>query len=281
MLRRSGRSLVRATLMGVAIAGGIATMVAPLAGERVSAQAASAQAAQVAQAASPTQVALPAGREIVDRYIAAIGGADVIANTESWHATGTFELPGQGITGSLDVYSARPALSLVKVSIAGLGDVQTGYDGKVAWSIEPASGPSVLTGRAHTQAADDARFDAVLHAPSFTRELTTVEQVEFDRQQAYKVKVVLASGRERFEFYSVESGLQVGTEGAQETPMGTVPTTTFLRNYQRFGPMLQATEIVQRPLGFEQVVRITGFEYDNVPPETFALPPAIQALVKR
>lgn len=273
MVRRSEPVLGRVTL-GVALVVGILAA-SPGAGHPVLAQSAATAQAPAAQAA------LPAAREIIDRYVAAIGGAEAIAAISSWSATGTFELPGQGITGSLEVYSARPAKSLVKVTIAGLGDVQTGYDGRVAWSMDPASGPALLTGQTLTQAADDAHFDAVLHLPSFTREMTTVERVTFDGQQAHKVKVVYVSGREQFEYYSVETGLQIGTEGQRETPMGRVPSLTYLRNYKQFGPIVQATELVNQALGIEQVLRITAFDYDNVPDSTFALPPAIQALVKR
>ena len=239
------------------------------------------QAQTPAAAGDQAQAALPAGREIVDRHVDAIGGAEAVRGTSSWRAQGSFELPGQGITGTLEVLSARPARSLVTLYVPGFGEVRSGYDGRVAWTIDPASGPSVLSGRALTQAADDARFDAVLHPEGFTSELTTVERTEFDRRPAYKVKVVFASGREQFDYYDVETGLQIGTEGSRETPLGFVPSITYLRNYKAFGPLRQATEIVQQPLGIEQVVRIASIEYDVVPETAFALPPPIQALVKR
>ena len=38
--------------------------------------------------------------------------------------------------------------------------------------------------------------------------------------------------------------------------------------------------MVQRILGIEQVMQISSYEFDVVPPEVFDLPPAIKALIK-
>lgn len=226
------------------------------------------------------QAALPTGREVVDRFIDLIGGADAIASVTSYRARGSFELTDQGIVGSLEILAARPDRNVVRVNVPGVGEILSGYDGKVGWTINPASGPAVLSGSALEQAAEDAVFEAVLHPPSMTKDLVTVGQTDFNGQQSYQVKVVFRSGRERFEYYDVVTGMKLGTEGNEETELGLVPTTTFLYNYESFGPLMQATQIVQRPLGFEQVVRLTSFDYDLVPDEAFELPPSIKALIR-
>jgi hypothetical protein len=234
-----------------------------------------------AQEPATVTQALPSGTEISNKHIAAIGGADAIRALKSWRATGTFELTGQGVSGTLSILAARPALALLRADLVGIGLVQSGYDGKNGWTLDPVTGPALLTGLALTQAADEAQFDSILHEPASTKSLTTVEQTRFDGREAYKVKVVLTSGREQFEYFDVETGLQLGTEGSRETPMGIVPTTSFTRNYQLFGTMRQATELVQQMLGIEQRVHITSFEYDVVDPAMFTPPPSIQALIKR
>jgi hypothetical protein len=226
------------------------------------------------------QASLPTGREIVARHVEVTGGADAITKTQSWHARGSFELPGQGVTGTIEIFSARPAKSLVIAVVPEIGDIRSGYDGKTAWTLDPLSGPSLQTGRALQQAADDAVFDSVLHGPNLVKALTTIEQTTFDGRPAYKVKVDFVSGRDQFEYYDVETGFQIGVEGSRESPLGYVPTITYLRNYQTFGPMKQATELAQQTMGIEQRFRISFFEYDTVPEATFALPPQIQALVK-
>ncbi len=48
-------------------------------------------------------------------------------------------------------------------------------------------------------------------------------------------------------------------------PQGVVQSVSILRDYRKFGQLLQATTLVQRALGFEQVVTVTSCEYNVVP----------------
>lgn len=236
-----------------------------------------AQAAPRAQSASTS---LPAARDLVARHVKAIGGAAAFAKVKSIRATGTFEMAAQGITGNLEMLLARPDKMLLRVDIAAVGHVESGYDGKIGWSIDPLSGPMLLTGRQLSELADDAWFDDALHAPDHVKALTTVEQTEFDKRSAYKVHVVYKSGNEQDEYFDAETGFEIGSEGKRDTQMGVVPTSTVLRDYQRFGPLMQPTTLVQRTMGIEQVLHLTAFEYDVVAANAFVPPPAIKALIK-
>ncbi len=225
--------------------------------------------------------ALPEGRAIVDRFVQAIGGELAFRAVASMHATGTFAMPAQGITGTIEVFSSRPSNVRLRADIDGVGRIERGYDGKVGWSVNPIEGPSLITGRQLQELIDDGLFDGPLHPPSKVGELTTVEQTTFDGQAAYKVKVVFTSGTEQFEYFAVESGLLIGSEGTREMPGGgLVPRVSILRDYKQFGALKQPTSLVQQTLGIEQVVTITTYEYDAVSPDMFTPPAEIQALIK-
>jgi len=62
--------------------------------------------------------------------------------------------------------------------------------------------------------------------------------------------------------------------------LGVVPTTTALRDYKKFGPLMQPTTNLQKALFVEQVLHVTSCEYDVVDNNAFVLPPQIQALIK-
>jgi hypothetical protein len=226
------------------------------------------------------QLPLPTGREVVSRSLTAIGGEAAYRSIRSVHARGRLEIPAQGISGTLEVMSARPDKLIYRIDVAGIGRIENGYDGKTAWSVSPISGPEVLTGRQLSEAADDAWFDEPLHAADHVRELTTLDRTEFDGHSAYRVKVVFLSGNEQIEIFDAETGLQIGVQATRAVPQGPIPTINILRNYQKFGPLLQATTMVQRALGFEQVVTITSCVYNDVPDTAFEPPAAIRALVR-
>jgi len=224
---------------------------------------------------------LPSGREIIARHVSAIGGEEAYRSVRSVLARGRWEIPAQRIVGTLELQSARPNKLLYRVTVPGIGRIENGYDGSVGWSLSPLSGPELLIGRRLAEAADEAWFDGTLHLPQHVSEVTTLGLEMFDNRQAYRVRVVFTSGNEQTEYFDAETGLQIGTESVRATPQGNVPTVNILRDYRQFGPLLQATTFVQRALGFEQIVTITSCEYDTVPPDAFAQPAEIKALLMR
>jgi hypothetical protein len=191
-----------------------------------------------------------------------------------------FEIAAQGISGDLELLSARPNKLRYRVTIAGIGRIESGYDGSIGWTVSPIAGPELLSGQQLADAADDAWFDATLHQSPHVRQLTVAGRAAFDGHDAYKVAVVLASGRRETEYFDVGTGLQIGSEGLHATPQGEVATVNVLRDYRAFGAVLQPTTIIQRALGFEQVVTITSCEYNAVPDTAFEPPAAIRALLK-
>ncbi len=229
---------------------------------------------------SARQEALPTGRELADNHVAAIGGAAAYKAVKSMRVRGRFEMTAQNLAGDLEIVTARPDKLLLKVEVSGLGHLETGYDGTVGWSIDPLSGPAVLTGRQLKELQEDAWFDGTLHEPDHVREMTTVDKEEFARRPAYKVRVVFASGIEQFEYFDAETHFQIGTEGTRETPMGVLPTKSVLLDYKPFGALQQPTHVVQSAMGIEQAFVIASVVYNEVPDSAFAMPPAIKALIK-
>jgi hypothetical protein len=239
----------------------------------------SGSAREVKDAREP-QLALPNARAIVDHFVTAMGGETAFGRVTSIHATGRIEIPQQGISGTADLLTARPNKSLLVVEIAGIGRIETGYDGKVGWNIDPQSGPMLATGDELTEMTESSWFDAPLRPSERIREMATVEKTDFDTHPAYKVKVVYPSGREEFAYFDVETGLDLGREGKQATRMGSLPSTEIFRDYKLFGDVKQATTIVVRVLGIEQVIHIDTCVYNTVAPNAFDPPPAIKALIK-
>jgi hypothetical protein len=231
-------------------------------------------------AASPTPATLPTGRELAAKHVKAAGGEAAFKAVKSIHAKGTFEMVAQGMSGPLDIMGARPDKMLLRVDLPSVGHVESGFDGKNGWNIDPAAGPLLLKGRALTEISEDAWFDAALHSPDRVKEMTTIAKTEWDNRPAYQVKVVFASGTEQTEYFDAETGFEIGFESERDTPMGVLPMKTILRAYQKFGGLMQPTVEVQSTMGISQMFKITSYEYNTVPADAFDPPPQIKALIK-
>jgi hypothetical protein len=205
-----------------------------------------------APAAAPAS-ALPPAAEIITRYVKALGGREAVLRHASRRAVGTFSLPAQGITGTLELVAARPDRFLLKVSLPGIGDLLTGHDGEIGWMVNPMTGPMLLGGK---------------------------QRVEFEGRPTYKVRAVRANGDEDFEFYDVETGLLAGSVVTRESPLGAMKATNVMTDYRAFGGLQVPTRQIQRVMGTEQVLIITSVEFGAVDASSFAPPAAIRALVK-
>ncbi len=164
-------------------------------------------ASALAQAGTAAAADLPEASLLRERHIEGVGGRAALEQYQSSHALGTFEIPGQGIHGSLEVFAAAPNNLLVTIDIPGIGTVRTGYDGEVGWTIHPATGPMVMEGRQLDQIRQQADFIGVLHPERYIASTETVEETEFAGRPTYKVRVVTLWDEEYFEFFDKETGL--------------------------------------------------------------------------
>jgi hypothetical protein len=223
---------------------------------------------------------LPSARTIIDKYVQAIGGRKAILAHSSSHATGTFTVASAGISGNIEIYNAKPAKSLVKTNIGGIGEILEGFDGTHGWGISPMTGPSLAEGTELEQKRFDADFYSDLHDEARYTSMKTVEKTVFEGRPAYKLSLVKKIGGEDVEYFDAETGLKIGTTGSREGPMGSMNITVSQTDYKKFGDVMVPTTIKQSVSGVSNVITITSMEFDNVPPTTFDVPERIKALIK-
>jgi hypothetical protein len=225
--------------------------------------------------------ALPSARQVIDRHIAAIGGRTAILARTSSHASGSVSVPSAGMTGSIDVFAAKPDKSLLRMTIGGIGAIEEGFNGTIGWSLSPMTGPALVEGKELEQKRFESNFFSDLHPDEQYEAMATVGKTEFEGRPCYKVRLVRrGSGSEEFEFYDVATGLKAGGISTRESPMGPITSTSVESNYRKFGPLLQPTTIRATAMGLQQVITIASVEYDNVDPAVFEPPATIKALVK-
>jgi hypothetical protein len=223
---------------------------------------------------------LPPARSILDRHVSAIGGKEAVLSHSSTVARGTLSMRSAGLTGTLEIYGAKPNKSLLKVSISGVGDVTEGFDGTYGWTESPMTGPMLLEGKQLEEKRFDSEFHGEIRSEDRYASMTTLERTTFEGRECYKVRLVRKTGGEDIEFYDVATGLKAGSITTRESQMGTVTGTQVTGEYRKFGNLLHPTVVKSQMAGIEQTITITAVEYDAVPPSMFEAPAAIKALIK-
>jgi len=224
---------------------------------------------------------LPSAKEVRDRFVKELGGKEAIQKHESYTLTGRLEVPAAGVSGDITAYAMRPDRQFARITIPGYGEITSGYDGAVAWRMDPSTGPMVLTGRMLEQALREADMDSQLKPESEFASVEVVEKTTFEGQDAYKLKYVTKTGETFFEYYSVASGLQIGGEYDAETPMGVMKVVTTMKEYKEFEGMRMPTHVEATQGPMKQIVKVGSVSTSKVDPAVFALPPQIKALVEK
>ncbi len=232
--------------------------------------------------AAPAEAApaadLPDARALLKKYVE-VGGYEKLRETKNQAMVGTFAVPAQGLEAAMKGWAAAPNLILVSVNIPGMGEAIEGFDGTRGWSVDPVSGPNLKDGDLAAQAAFDADYFDVLDPTRFV-EATTLAREDFHGTAAYKVRLKPRVGAEMTAWYGVESGLELGQETVQPTPMGDIPVATRNLEYREFNGMQFPTRMEQTMMGMTQVISIDSIEFDVDPAPDFAPPQAVQELLE-
>ncbi len=219
--------------------------------------------------------------KVIDTYVEKIGGKDLIMSIKSMHTSGTISIPMMGINGKVDVYAAQPGRMATVMDLPGLGRIETGYDGEYGWNSDPMSGPSLMDEeQIHALAEQSDPNAAAKH-----RELYSVieyqGETDFQGQKAHKLRLVRAKGgMEATEFYSTDTGLLLGQESIQPSPMGEMKILSVMSDYKEFDGMKMPTRLQQSIGPNQMVTTIDSVTLNKVDPAVFKRPPAIEALIQ-
>ena len=239
---------------------------------------AAATAVTLAPAAVSAQ-ALPPAKELISRYVTAIGGRDAVLSHSSIRSVGSFEMPAAGLKGDLTIVQTKDGRTAMNISIPGMGELAGGYDGTVGWSMNPMQGPRVLDGKELEQMKEDAGFLTMIRESPALKSAETIEHSAIGGEACYKVKLTYVSGRVSYDCYSVATGLLAGTIMVQESSMGTMELTTAMSDWKDFGGLKVATKLRQQAMGQEQMMTVTDVKFDSADDaKSFELPAPVKAI---
>lgn len=222
---------------------------------------------------------LPTPKELMDRHNAAAGGRAALDKHSSVHMTATMDMAAMGMQASMEVFKQKPNKFVQKITIAQMGDIMQGYDGTVAWTLNPMAGAQVLDGTVAEAMKSNADFFGSLQNDSIYSKAETLELTDFEGKKCYKVHLV-RDGRDGFEYFDQATGLIAGVSGSTQTAQGPIESTTVMQEWMDVDGIKFPKVLEQRTPNGPATIRFSAIEFDHVDPATFDLPEAVKALVK-
>jgi len=221
---------------------------------------------------------LPPAKQVLDRYVEAMGGREAIARQKFRTIETEMSMPAMGMNMTVKTVMAAPNRMVTTAEMPGAGALRSGYDGSVGWQVNPMTGPSLMSGAELEQNAQMADFHGPLNYDKLYRSMETTERTELNGRPCYKVKLTTASGRESWQCFDTETGLMVATGGKQESQMGSIETTSLFSDYKEFDGVKMPTRSTTKMMGQDMTATVKSVSHAPVDASVFALPAEIQAL---
>lgn len=221
----------------------------------------------------------PSAREILERFSKLVGGEEAFAKIRSQHATGRFEIKGQEVKGAIEIFASQPNRLVMHIDVPGLMKMSTGFDGKTGWSSNPLTGPMLLKDKALDAIVTQSDFEGALHRMDQFKIVEKLGKTEFEGESCFKIRLVYKNGVEITEYYGEQSGLVLGFESTQDTPLGAVKVVSNLGDYKKFGDILMPAKISQELFGMRQIIWVDDVKFNTVPDSVYELPADVKALV--
>lgn len=228
------------------------------------------------------QEALPKAETILDRFVEATGGRAAFEKHHNEVMHGSMELTGRGVKGTITVYQAEPDKIRAVIDIEGVGKIESGSNGEVAWENSALQGPRVKQGIEKTDAFRDARFNAALYWRELYTKAETTGVDTVNGQECYKVVLTPKEGKPVTNFFDKKTGLLLKTETTRTTQMGDISAEILAEDYRKEGDIVAAHKLVNKFAGQEFQILVEKLEFNvDLAKNEFDLPDDIQALLKK
>jgi hypothetical protein len=175
---------------------------------------------------------MPTVDQILDKYVKALGGKAAIEKLTSRTARGTFEIAAMNATGSFEAYAKAPNKSVSIIEVSGFGTIKEGYDGSVAWAMDPMSGLREKKGLELAAAKLDAEFHQDIKLKELYPKMEVKGKEKLGEREVYLIIATPVEGNPEKMYFDAETGLLVRKDMERESPQGQIPVEVYLEDYR-------------------------------------------------
>jgi|SRR5689334_11823804 len=177
-----------------------------------------------------TAETLPSVKQILDRYVQALGGADAMTKITTRSVKGS-RIGADGVLVPEEVYQKAPDKLLTVTSYPQVV-FSNGYNGTAAWAHSSRDGATPLPDQLRAQITRDAVFNKELKLEQVYASLTVLGKTSVRDAEAYIVQAKSADGAVEKLFFDVKTGLLVRRYTESDTALGKLPLQTDYEDFR-------------------------------------------------
>lgn len=183
---------------------------------------------------------LPSVKQILDKYVTAIGGRAANRRVKTRMVKGTVELAPMGVKGTVEGFSAAPDKSYTRMNLQGIGEIIEGYDGTTSWSVNPVQGSREKTGEELLQARILYAFNREANLDKVYTKMEVKAAEKLGERDVYVVVATPAGLAPETFYFDRQSGHLLRADGVAVSPEGKMP-------YQNFYEDIRSVDGVKMP----------------------------------
>lgn len=210
----------------------------------------------VASAGVAMAADLPKAEGILDRYVEVTGGRRNYEKRTNEYTSGTVTVPAAGVTGKVEMWAAAPGSRVEIVEMEGVGRIESGTDGVIAWENSAIMGPKIRSGLELRYHIRDALFNLPIHWRKVYRSAETVAAEKVEGVDCYRILMTPHEGKPETWYFDQETGYLVKMFKSSLTTMGEVNGEFVFRDYKDMDGLMMPVTQIQKAAQQEIIMKI-------------------------
>ncbi len=206
--------------------------------------------------------------KVIEKYITAIGGKEVLRKINSYSASISMNMGGQSIGGMMK--KMAPQSSLMELSTNGMTVIKIVFNGTTGYQSQ--MGQNMPFGEEEIKTyTDEKGIFPQMHYGEASYKLSMDGSSKVNGEDVYKIKVVKPSGKESTEFYSIKSGYLLKQTSTLKAQGQEIEQSVLFSDYKNVAGIMTPMSITQIAAGQELPMNLSEVKYNdaNVKAEDF------------
>jgi hypothetical protein len=224
---------------------------------------------------------LPSAEQVLQKCLERSGGAERLAAAKTVEMKGTVEVVGRNISGSI-VIDEQGEKSYSGIEIPGIGKIEEGFDGAVAWESSAIQGTRIKEGDEKAAMERSSSFRVLSHWREYYSAIRTTGSADVGGKPAWKVEMTPKQGHVEIYYFDRDSGLLTRMDQTVSSPLGEIPTSVELADYRSVDGIQTPFAMTQEAAGQKMAIRLDTVTYNaDLAPRLFELPDAVKELLAK
>ena len=223
---------------------------------------------------------LPKAETLLDRYVEVTGGRANYEKRTTEYMSGVVEIPAAGVKGKVEMWAEAPGSRVEVIEIEGVGRMETGTDGIIAWENSAIMGPRLRSGIELRYHLREALFNAPIHWRKVYKTVETVGAEKVEGVDCYRVLMTPIEGKPETWFFDQKTNFLVKLLRTSVTTMGEVNGEYLMKDYKDMDGIMMPVTLIQKAAGQEIQVKLESVKPNvKLPKDRFTPPAEVKQLM--